>query len=224
MFCSNFRICKTAGKIRRQIMRYMMTIASGLLLLMSVAAGLPPLGNVATVTVNENMAGQIITNADFAQMSDIDAVLTGNSLGADQVANLNAVGNTLAGSKPDGKTFFCQLLDMDMCEKGNLNLHLGDLQSASLNATGNILTDSGARQEICQNDANIGNTNDVFQFANTTMTSDILTNAGALQKIKEDALSVGNSNTITQNEALTSTANTLTGGNILQQADACTKS
>lgn len=206
-------------------MRYMMTIVLGLLLIVPAVAldgGLH--NNIATVTVTENMAGQIITNADFAQMSDIDAVLTGNSLGADQVANLNAVGNTLAGSKPDGKTFFCQLLDMDMCEKGNLNLLLADLQDASLNAKGNILTDSGARQEICQNDANIGNTNNVFQFANTTMTSDILTNAGALQKIKEDALSVGNSNTITQNEALTSMANTVTGGNILQQADVCTKS
>lgn len=210
----------------RRLRRSMITIAIGSLLLVSAAAA-EGNNNLATITVTENMAGQTITNAIFAQASDIDATLTGNFLGAHQFADLNAASNTLAGSKPDGKTFFCQSLDMDMCATGNLNLFLGDvfdMQSASLTAVGNILTESSASQIVCQNDKNTGNANHVFQFASTVMTTDILTNSGALQKIKEDTITEGNFNTITQNEALTSTLNTVTGGNILQQADAFTSS
>lgn len=254
-------------------MKNMMAIALGLLLLISTAAanGGPFVNNVATVTVTETMTGLSIGSADFAQASDITAILSGNLLDADQIADINAEGNIVTGTPGDPchviqsigmdlilngnslggrqladleaagnivtgfpsdpiippnpvRLTFVQSADMDMRIIGNFNVIPFDVQSATLVATGNTLTSSGAGQIASLNDTNIGNTNDVLQLASEAMTSNILTRSNALQLIDEDALSVGNLNTISQNEILTSAANTVTGGKILQQADAFTSS
>ncbi len=217
-------------------MKNIMRRTLGLLLLVSAVAA-EGNSNIANVAVTDNMAGQVMTNAVFAQASNIDANLDGNLINADQTSNINAVDNILTGLKPDDEALFVQSVDQLISDKGNSNvdtqnvgtfgttiisgINVGDIGSfdSGLIAVGNTMTDSIASQIISQNDTDMGNTNAVTQIANSIMAADILTKAGALQKISEDVHSLGNANTISQNEALTSSANTVTSGNIIQQAD-----
>jgi hypothetical protein len=155
-------------------MKSITTIVLGLLLVISAAAGN---SNTANVAATSNMAGQDMVNADFFQVSDIEADLFGNSICAEQISNMDAVDNILAGSLPDDKTFFLQSIDQDISDAGNNNedtqvvgipgtikkvissVDCDDSFNSGLTAIGNTLTDSSASQIISQNEAIEGNDN-----------------------------------------------------------------
>jgi hypothetical protein len=214
-------------------MKSIATIILGLLLVVSAAAGN---SNTANVAATSNMAGQEMVNADFVQVSDIEADLLGNSICAEQISNMEAIDNTLVGSEPDGNTFFLQSIDQSISDTGNNNVdtqNVGipgtikkvisivdcdDSFNSGLIALDNTLTGSVSNQMISQNDMDTGNSNEVTQLADMKMNEDILTKAGALQKIDENVYSLGDANTFSQDVAFTSKANIVTDGNIVQQA------
>ncbi len=197
-------------------MKSIIAIALGLLLLVSAVAATGN-SNIANVAVTENMAGQVMTNAYFVQTSDIEANLDGNSINADQITNIEAVDNILTGSKPDGKTFFCQSVDQLINDTGNNNEDI-QLEGAldvvnsplSLNgliATNNILTNSAANQGIIQSMDVEGNSNFNLQLVGAVTVLDsplspnglisannILTNSATNQEIIQSQNIEGNSN------------------------------
>jgi hypothetical protein len=133
--------------------------------------------NVANVAVGDSMTGQVVTNANFAQASDIDANLDGNSINANQISNMDAVDNALTGSKQDGKTFFIQSIDQLINDTGNSNvdtqivggpiignavLGISSIDSGLI-AAGNTLTDSVSSQMISQSEMIEGNSNEAIQ-------------------------------------------------------------
>lgn len=215
-------------------MRNMIAIVMGLLLLISAAAanGGPQPGNVATVTVTQTMTGLTIGSADFAQLSDIDAILSGNSLITDQTADMNAAGNIVTGLPSDPvRPLFVQSLGMDLILNGNL---LGGSQIGNMNAAGNIVTGHPADPIIPPNPVRttfiqsldmdmrvLGNLNLVFDVQNVIMnaTGNTLTSSGAGQIASLNDTNIGNDNDVFQLANASMTLNILTRSNALQLID-----
>jgi hypothetical protein len=152
----------------------MKSLMAIILVLLSLASTIDAEGNsnIANVFVADNMAGQIMTNADFAQVSNIEADLDGNSIHADQISNMEAIDNILTGSLQDDKTFFIQSVDQSISDKGNSNMDTqiigapgtgtGSFDSGLI-AVGNTLTDSASSQMISQSEMVEGNSNNAMQ-------------------------------------------------------------
>jgi hypothetical protein len=208
-------------------MKSIMTIILGLALLVSAAAA--GNSNIANVFVADNMAGQIMTNADFAQVSNIEADLDGNSIHADQISNMEAIDNILTGSLQDDKTFFIQSVDQSISDKGNSNMDTqiigapgtgtGSFDSGLI-AVGNTLTDSASSQMISQSEMVEGNSNNAMQnvcvpgfidvFASTATgdgsfdsgliaVGNTLTDSASSQMIRQNEIVEGNCNNAMQN-------------------------
>jgi hypothetical protein len=208
-------------------MKSIMTIILGLALLVSAAAA--GNSNIANVDVTDNMAGQIMTNADFAQVSNIEAYLDGNSIHADQISNMEAIDNILTGSLQDDKTFFSQSVDQSISDKGNNNVDMqiigatgtgiGSFDSGLI-AVGNTLTDSASNQKISQKEIVEGNGNNAIQNVGVPGIIDVigsavtgdgsfdsgliavgntLTDSVSNQMIRQNEMVEGNSNNAIQN-------------------------
>lgn len=206
-------------------MRDMIAIAFGLLLLVSAASA--GNNNIATVSLNEIMAGDIITGASLAQLSDIDANLVGNLDSSTQIMFQNATRNTLTGLG-NGKTFLLQSGDMDICDTGNSNT---DAQIELLGANANIVTEGNITQAAVQIDNDKGNNNSVVQFTASGIgvvlavvgSPNILTRSELDQLSCLDASVTGNSNIVAQADLQGAFDNTMTDSRLWQQNSANAK-
>lgn len=221
-------------------MRGMITIAiSFLLFVFAAAAGN---NNIATVVNAEVMTGDIITAANFAQLSDIDANLIGNGIASVQTMVMEGSTNNLVGGLnkqglPDGNTFILQSGDMMLNYTGNINVpHLQDtdMQVILLAANGNQVATGNITQVAVQVDNNKGNNNDVFQFTaeaagvtgilgavGVTPSSNVLTDSEIKQLSYLDVLVTGNTNTAEQMNLQGAFDSTMTGSKLWQQATVC---
>lgn len=216
-------------------MRSMIALAMGLLLLVSAAAAAGN-NNVATVSLTEVMTGDIITAANFAQLSDIDANLAGNGITSIQTMIMEGSTNTLAGGLnkqglTDGKTFFLQSGDMMLNDTGNTNI---DIQTELLAANTNQVAIGNITQVAAQVDNNKGNSNNVFQFTaeaagvtsilgevGVTPSANVLTDSEIKQLSYLDVLVTGNTNTAEQMNLQGAFDSTMTSSKLWQQATVC---
>ncbi len=206
---------------RRVVMRSLITIAFGLVLLVSTAAAQGN-GNTGIAMINEGTSGMLITGANVAQMADIDADLIGNDILANQIVGLRIEDGDIAGLG-NGETNAIQVADLMLNDTGNANV---DFQSVGIAQIENDLTIGNITQITLLQADDMGNENVVDQSSSSSIgiffgfiEPNSLTNSELKQTSILDVFVNGNANNAVQGTNQFITDNTLTDSKIYEHAD-----
>ncbi len=202
-------------------MRSLITIAFGLMLLVSTAASQGN-GNTGIVMINEETSGMLITGADIAQMADIDANLMGNNILANQVVGLRIEEGDLTGQN-NGKTNAIQVADLILNDTGNANV---DSQFVGIAQVENDLTIGNITQITVLQADDIGNENVVDQSSSSSagiffgfIEPNLLANSELKQTSILNVYVNGNTNNAVQEADQFIVDNTLTNSKLYEHAD-----
>jgi hypothetical protein len=202
-------------------MRSLITIAFGLMLLVSAAAAQGN-GNTGAVMINEETTGMQITGANVAQIADVDANLMGNNILANQIVGLRIEEGDLTGQS-DGKTNAIQAADLILNDTGNGNV---DSQFVGIAQVENDLTIGNITQMTVLKADDMGNENVVDQSSSSSIgiffgfiESNLLVNSDLKQTSILNACVNGNTNNAVQGVDQFIVDNTLTNSKFYQHAD-----
>jgi hypothetical protein len=202
-------------------MRDLITIAFGLMLLVSTAASQGN-GNTAVVTINEGTTGMQITGADVAQVVDIDANLMGNDILANQIVGLRIEEGDITGQS-DGKTNAIQIVDLMLNDTGSANV---DSQFVGIAQVENDLTIGNITQITMLQADDTGNENTIDQSSSLSagiffgfIEPNLLVNSELKQTSILNACVNGNTNNAVQGADQFIVDNTLTSSKFYQHAD-----
>jgi len=202
-------------------MRSQITIAFGLMLLVSTAAAQGN-GNTGIVMINEETSGMLITGANIAQMADIDADLIGNDILANQIVGLRIEDGDITGLG-NGETNAIQVADLMLNDTGNTNV---DFQSVGIAQVENDLAMGNITQMTVLQADDMGNENVVDQSSSSSIGiffGFIEPNSLANSELKQisilNAYVKGNTNNAVQGANQFIIDNTLTNSKLYQHAD-----
>ncbi len=202
-------------------MRSLITIAFGLMLLVSTAAAQGN-GNTGIVMINEETSGMLITGADTAQIADIDANLMGNDILANQIVGLRIEDGDIVG-QGNGETNAIQVADLMLNDTGNANV---DSQLVGTAQVENDLTIGNITQITVLQADDMGNENVVDQSSSSAIGiffGFIEPNSLANSKLKQtsilNAYVNGNTNNAVQEVDQFIIDNTLTSSKLYEHAD-----
>lgn len=202
-------------------MRDLITIAFGLMLLVSAAAAQGN-GNTAIVTLNERTTNMQITGANVAQMADIDANLMGNDILANQIVGLRIEEGDITGQS-NGKTNAIQVVDLILNDTGNANV---DSQFVGIAQVENDLTTGNITQITTLQADDTGNENTIDQSSSSSagiffgfIEPNLLVNSELKQTSILNAYVNGNTNNAVQGADQFIVDNTLTNSKIYEHAN-----
>jgi hypothetical protein len=202
-------------------MRSLITIALGLMLLVSAAAAQGN-GNTGIVAINEETTGMQITGADVAQIANVDANLMGNDILANQIVGLRIEDGDLTGQS-DGKTNAIQTADLILNDTGNANV---DSQFVGIAQIENDLTIGNITQMTVLQADDMGNENVVDQSSSSSIGTffgsvepNVLANSELKQTSILNACVNGNINSAVQGIDQFIVDNTLTNSRTYEQAN-----
>jgi hypothetical protein len=202
-------------------MRSLITIAFGLMLLVSTAAAQGN-GNTEIVTINEGTTGMQITGANVAQMADVDANLMGNDILANQIVGLRIEEGDLTGQS-DGKTNVIQVADLILDDTGNANV---DSQFVGIAQVENDLTTGNITQMTVLQADDMGNENTIDQSSSSSagiffgfIEPNLLVNSDLKQTSILNAYVNGNTNNAVQGVDQFIVDNTMTNSRLYEHAD-----
>lgn len=210
-------------------MRNIIAIALGLLLLVSAAAATGN-NNGAKVDVNSEVSGMDITDANVAQVTNLNANIFGNDICADQKVDIQIEDSCLTGTAgkdgcSDGKTSATQCVDLMLNSTGCDN---HDSQYVEFAQGCNDITKGNLSQFAAETLNDVGSCNKIDQsssaFAGVWEHGDCvlgspncLTNSDLKQVQVLAACVTGDKNQVCQDDNQFATDNSLTNSKLFEQ-------